>query len=224
MKVGIVCWWFNRGQATVGRQLRDLLDQLGHRTYILARPSSPREHRPGFISSSDVWQQPGVTFASGFEVPINEYLRWVDSNELSTVFFDENFQFETIEQIRRSGIKTIGRFVWEHFSTNHVPAALKAYDVIYSLTSAEQQRYQTMGIEVFLPRRLSEPAEIHRSRGAGIFQNNGQTLALDHQITTTDVAFRFAALGSSTSRACANSRARPAGSRQTARCKDSMYS
>lgn len=147
MNIGIVCWWFNRGQATVGRQLRDLLDELGHRTYVLARPSSPGEYHPGFISESDVWQQPDVTFASEFMVPINEYLQWVESNELSTVFFDENFQFETITHLRRGGIRTIGRFVWEHFSPFYVPEALEAYDVIYSLTSAEQRRYHSLGID-----------------------------------------------------------------------------
>ena len=44
-------------------------------------------------------------------------------------------------------MRTIGRFVWEHFSADHVAAARQAYDLVFSLTRAEQDRYAGMGIE-----------------------------------------------------------------------------
>jgi hypothetical protein len=37
MKIGIVSYWFNRGQAVVSRHLRSLLESQGHETYVLAR-------------------------------------------------------------------------------------------------------------------------------------------------------------------------------------------
>ena len=42
MRVGLVTKWFNRGQPVVARQLRSALDDLGHETYILARPKKER--------------------------------------------------------------------------------------------------------------------------------------------------------------------------------------
>jgi glycosyltransferase involved in cell wall biosynthesis len=41
----------------------------------------------------------------------------------------------------------IGRFVWEHFTRDHVEPALAAYDVIYSVTECERERYRSWGLE-----------------------------------------------------------------------------
>ena len=43
-------------------------------------------------------------------------------------------------------MRTIGRFVWEHFTAEHVAGAREAFDVVYSLTHAEQRRYAEMGL------------------------------------------------------------------------------
>ena len=44
-----------------------------------------------------------------------------------------------------AGCATIGRFVWEHFTAEHVAGAREAFDVVYSLTRAEQERYRGDG-------------------------------------------------------------------------------
>ena len=41
-RVGIVTKWFNRGQAFVSRYVRDALEERGHETFILARPTKDR--------------------------------------------------------------------------------------------------------------------------------------------------------------------------------------
>ena len=69
MKIGIVSYWFNRGQATVARHLRSLLDDLGHETLVLARPTKEIFVRPEHIDRGDVWSQDGVTAASAYDVP-----------------------------------------------------------------------------------------------------------------------------------------------------------
>ena len=50
MRIGICSWWFNRGQAVVARHLRSTLDELGHETFVLARPT--REATSGRRSST----------------------------------------------------------------------------------------------------------------------------------------------------------------------------
>ena len=45
------------------------------------------------------------------------------------------------------GVKTIGRFVWESFGYNHIQDAKTAFDLIYSLTRCEQERYHNFGID-----------------------------------------------------------------------------
>jgi 1,2-diacylglycerol 3-alpha-glucosyltransferase len=147
VRAGVVSKWFNRGQPVVGRYLRSALDELGHETFVLARPKKERGPMPGALASDDVWDQPGVTEGSSYDIPGDEYEAWVEANDIEIVFCDQNYQFEEIARIRERGVRTVGRFVWEHFSPEHVEGALAAYDVIYSFTRAEQARYAEMGIE-----------------------------------------------------------------------------
>ena len=146
MRIGIVSWWFNRGQAVVGRQLRSALDGLGHETFVLARPTRGGNIRPSFIDRTGVWDQRGVTEASAYEIPVQEYQDWADETSPQIVFFDQNYQFEEIATLRRAGIRTVGRFVWEAFAAADVDPAKRAFDLIYSLTACERERYHALGI------------------------------------------------------------------------------
>ena len=147
MIAGVVSKWFNRGQPVVGRYLRSALDELGHETYVLARPKKERGPMPGALSGDDVWDQPGVTEGSSYDIPLAEYEAWVDGSGIEVVFCDQNYQFDEVRALRERGVRTVGRFVWEHFSPQHVEPAKAAYDVVYSFTRAEQARYREMGIE-----------------------------------------------------------------------------
>jgi 1,2-diacylglycerol 3-alpha-glucosyltransferase len=147
MRIGIVTKWFSSGQATVARHLRSAFEELGHESFILARPGAGP--RAGALETEDpIWDAPGVTHASRQEVPPDEYARWAADNGLDAAFFDNAYEFEDIRAgLRDNGVATVGRFVWEHFSADDVEPARSAFDVIYSLTRAEHQRYLEMGIE-----------------------------------------------------------------------------
>ena len=147
MRVGIVAYWFNRGQAVVARQIRAALEGLGHETFVLARPTRKTNIRPDWIDREGVWAQEGVTAASDFAIPEAEYMEWAEAVQPDVVMFDQNYQFPEISRLRAAGVRTVGRFVWEHFSDEHVEAAGEAFDAIYSLTGAEHRRYAAMGIE-----------------------------------------------------------------------------
>jgi glycosyltransferase involved in cell wall biosynthesis len=147
MRIGICAFWFNRGQGVVARQLRSGLDELGHETFVLGRPTKESFPMPQEAREDDVWAQPGVTAASDFFIPRDEYLQWAEANRIDACFFDQNYQFEELTALRESGVRTIGRFVWERFSDEHVEPAQQAYETIYSLTAAERSRYRDMGID-----------------------------------------------------------------------------
>jgi 1,2-diacylglycerol 3-alpha-glucosyltransferase len=147
VRIGIVAYWFNRGQGVVARQLRSALDALGHETFVLARPTRKTNIRPAKIETADVWAQGGITAGSDYLIPIDEYEAWVAANSLEIVFFDQNYQFEEIARLREAGLRTAGRFVWEHFATEHVEPATRAFDAVYSMTACERERYAGMGIE-----------------------------------------------------------------------------
>lgn len=147
MRVGLVTKWFNRGQPIVGRYLRSALEELGQETFVLARPRREKGPMAGALERDDVWDQPRVTAASRFEVPASEYLDWARANRIEAVLCDQNYQFEELARLRELGVRVIGRFVWEHFTAEHVPGARRAYDVVYSITECERERYRSLGLE-----------------------------------------------------------------------------
>lgn len=147
MRVGIVTKWFNRGQAFVSRYIRDAFEALGHETFILARPTKAKGPMAAHVDRTDVWDQPGVTEASEWEVPYREYERWVEENSLDVVHWDNCYQHEEIARLRAAGVRTVGRFVWEMFDPDDAGPAREAYDVLYSMTRCEQERYRELGIE-----------------------------------------------------------------------------
>jgi 1,2-diacylglycerol 3-alpha-glucosyltransferase len=147
MRIGICSYWFNRGQATVGRHLRSALDQLGHHTAVLARPTPDTFVLRRHVAAGDVWDQRDVTVLSHHHAGPEEYLDWSRRNELDAVLFDQNYEFDAISALRADGVRTIGRFVWESFSAWHVDDARSAFEVVYSLTRAEQARYRQLGLE-----------------------------------------------------------------------------
>jgi 1,2-diacylglycerol 3-alpha-glucosyltransferase len=147
MRIGIVTYWFNRGQAVVSRRIREALDARGIETFILARPTRKSFSRPFFVDDRDVWAQDGVTPASHYRIPEAEYLAWAQATGIEAALFDQNLQFPEIDALRRSGVRTIGRFVWESFGPDDVKGARAAYDTIYAVTRCEQVRYRDFGIE-----------------------------------------------------------------------------
>lgn len=147
MNIGIVSKWFNRGQPIVGRYIRSAVDELGHRSFVLAKPRREKGPMAGALELSGIWDQPDVTAASRFETPLQEYLDWVESNSIELVLCDQNYQFEELAELRRRGVGVIGRFVWEHFTRDHLEPAGRAYDRVYSVTRCEQERYRGWGLE-----------------------------------------------------------------------------
>ncbi len=172
MRIGVSSYWFNRGQAVVGRHLRSALDELGHETFVLARPSKDSAAKPALIERGDVWDQPGVTEASHYHMPLSEMERWARENELDAALFDQNYQFDEIARLRELGVRTIGRFVWEQFEPGQLQDAERAFDVVYSMHAGEQKRYADLGLETPRVRwgvhpELLEAAERFRGERAG---------------------------------------------------------
>jgi glycosyltransferase involved in cell wall biosynthesis len=147
MRVGLVSKWFNRGQPVVARQLRSALEDLGHETYVLARPKKERGPMKGRLQRDGVWDQPRVDEASAYDVTADEYREWVARRGIEAILCDQNYQFAELAELRRGGVIVIGRFVWEHFTADHVAGAREAFDVVYSFTRCEQERYRGFGLE-----------------------------------------------------------------------------
>jgi len=130
----------------MARHIRSIFEDNGHEVHVLARPVNPKMPVKKRVDFEGPWNIPRLSTCSEWEPPASEYVAWARDTEIEVLFCDMNLQFKEIAAVRELGVRTIGRFVWERFSKGHVASALKAYDVIYSLTRAEQARYKEFGI------------------------------------------------------------------------------
>jgi len=147
MRVGLVTYWFNRGQATVMRTLRRALDEAGHRTFVLARPTTENFHRPNYIAADGIWVQPNVTRARRFEISHDEYLHWARLNQLDAILFFQNKSFDAISRLRTAGFATAGTYMCEDFTRVEAEASRDAFDVFYALNPWSSYRYRELGLE-----------------------------------------------------------------------------
>jgi 1,2-diacylglycerol 3-alpha-glucosyltransferase len=147
MRIGFITYWFNRGQAVIGRSLRDSFAERGYQTFVLARPTKDKFYYPGYIAHDGAWNRDGVT-AAAHQTPTFEEIRdWVEKERIEAIHCDQNYGFDALARIRAMGVRTVGRFVWEAFAREHVDGALAAFDTIYSFTCCEQRRYRDFGID-----------------------------------------------------------------------------
>tara|TARA_B100000131_G_scaffold182964_1_gene176456 strand:- start:302 stop:1432 length:1131 start_codon:yes stop_codon:yes gene_type:complete len=162
--IGFVSYWFNRGQAVVTKYVKSIFDEAGYNTFVLTKSPKKRislkslsstrgikniftelsnkiKQKSDFEISQD-WIDENITIGSQTnQIEKSKYLEWADINKLDICFFDQNYQFREIKALKETGVKTIGRFVWEQFAPEHANEANDAFDIIYSLTNCEHNRY-----------------------------------------------------------------------------------
>lgn len=148
MKIGVVSIWLNRGQSSVQLQILDMLRSLGHEIHLFVRPplDSFRRKNEAIARSPELPTLSSVTYGFSYEPIQGEYVKWVQRNQIESVFFDQNYAFNEISRLKLMGVKTIGRFVWESFDHRDAAPANNSFNTIYGLTHAECQRYQGMGL------------------------------------------------------------------------------
>ena len=130
MRIGICAYWFNRGQGVVARQLRSALDALGHETFVLARPTRASEHPAGVRRPQRRLGPAAGDRGLGLPDPGRRAAspggaRTSSRSRSST----RTTSSRRSRRCARSGVRTVGRFVWEQFSAEHVEPAKRAFDV-----------------------------------------------------------------------------------------------
>lgn len=146
MRIGLVSVWFNRGQATVMRTIRAALDELGHETHVLARPTESTFERPGFIATDAVWAQERVTHASANTIPPDEYVSWATATRIDAAIVFQNLDTEGLGALAASGVAVSGTFMWEAFGAKEAAAMAPIVDRFFALNAPTAAWYRELGI------------------------------------------------------------------------------
>ncbi|MEQ8840431.1 MAG: hypothetical protein RIB98_05590 [Acidimicrobiales bacterium] len=146
MRIGLVSLWFNRGQATVMRTIRQALDERGHETHVLARPTESTFERPSFIASDSVWAQDRVTHASNHTIPPAEYVEWATTTGIDCAIVFQNLDTVGLAALRSAGVAVIGTFMWEAFGPKEQAAVAPVVDRYFALNRPTAKWYRTLGV------------------------------------------------------------------------------
>jgi glycosyltransferase involved in cell wall biosynthesis len=142
MRIGLVSFWFTRGQAFVMREIRRIYRDAGHDTFVLARPDKLK----GRVRTDGIWAEDGVEVASEWAIPQAELLAWSQKHELDVCFFFHNDRFDDIAALRATGVKTVSTFMWENFPAEWAEPARRAHDVLYCMHTAQERHFAEHGI------------------------------------------------------------------------------
>jgi len=126
LNIGIVTTWFERGAAYVSRQYRDIL-QTKHNVFIYARGGET------YAKDNPIWNNVWVTwdkksiFRSMHVVNMVDFQKWIESNNIELVFFNEQYQWEPVLLCNKLGVKT-GAYI--DYYTKEIVPLFKCYDFL----------------------------------------------------------------------------------------------
>ena len=102
MNIGIVTTWFERGAAYVSRQYKELLEKE-HSVYVFARGGEKQ------AKNDPEWDGPEIFWAKRFyrestEIDLKEFKKWIDSNKIDIVLFNEQRWYDVLLFCRQNKI------------------------------------------------------------------------------------------------------------------------
>lgn len=138
MRVGIVTTWFERGAAYVSRQYRDVLSK-DNDVFVFARGGEEQ------AQSDPKWDDPRVTWGiapytnAHNAVDLGQFRRWITSNRLEVVFFNEQTWWPPVVLAKDLGVVT-GTYV-DYYTERTVPL-FAAFDFLICNT---KRHYSVFG-------------------------------------------------------------------------------
>jgi glycosyltransferase involved in cell wall biosynthesis len=162
MNIGIVTTWFECGAAYVSRQYRDVL-KTKHNVFIYARGGED------YAKGDPTWDVPGVTwgrrsvFRSIHSVNMADFQKWVKSNHLDVVFFNEQHQWAPVLLCNKLGIKT-GAYI-DYYTKDTIPF-FGCYDFLICNTQRHYNIFKWHPQVFYIPWgtdiNLFKPITLHR--------------------------------------------------------------
>jgi glycosyltransferase involved in cell wall biosynthesis len=143
VRIGIISYWFERGNPYVMKGIRDALSKE-YEVFILAYPSPLYGGR--HIEWKGEWQVPNLTVYDKFRVDPSFLEEWIKENGISIIFLGDIHQFRLMEAAKRIGVRVVGYIEWESFNPAFLPL-YKAFDRIISPIQTGYEVLKSFGLE-----------------------------------------------------------------------------
>lgn len=127
MKIGIVTTWFERGAAYVSRQFEEVLTKE-HEVFIYARGGEDYAiGNPKWDKENVTWGKKILTPFTGTIIDKKEFIKWIESNNIEVVIFNEQRWWYPIIWCNELGVKTIAYV--DYYTEDTLPL-YDIYDVL----------------------------------------------------------------------------------------------
>ena len=167
MNIGIVTTWFERGAAYVSRQFMDVLSK-GNNVFIYARGGE------AYAIDNPKWNLPNVhwgkrsegksTYIDSTYIVKKDFIKWIKSNEIEAVLFNEQRWYEPLLWCKEYKIKT---FAYIDYYTEETIPLFDIYDCLicntkrhhFAFKEHKNAQYLKWGTDISLYRPSTEEHE-----------------------------------------------------------------
>lgn len=139
MNIGIVTTWFERGAAYVSKQFMKVLQDT-HNVFIYARSGE------SYAIGNQEWDFPNVHWSKKINSPFTvnvmdkkEFTRWIKTNKIEAVLFNEQHWWEPLIWCYELKIKTIGYV--DYYTEQTVPL-FAVYDMLICNTKKHLEAFK----------------------------------------------------------------------------------
>lgn len=148
MNIGIVTTWFERGAAYVSKQFEEVL-ATKHNVFIYARGGE------SYAKGDAKWDKENVTWGTRIKSPFvatvikkTDFIKWLKTNNIELVIFNEQHWFQPILWCKRLGIKTIAYV--DYYTEKMIPL-FDIYDAVICNTKRHMQAFNKHKHACYIP-------------------------------------------------------------------------
>ena len=132
MKIGIISVWCNRGRGVVARRIRNIFEEAGHETFVLALPTKETAPIGNHVDSRGIWNVDNISFAPTFAPAADTYLGWAAETGVEVVFCDMVLQYDEIQQLRFHALEGFGVILGQIGLLSEVARKIEQFKAIVS--------------------------------------------------------------------------------------------
>lgn len=137
MNIGFVSTWYERGAAYVTRQYIELLKGK-HQVYVYARAGEREQDNQEWSQSYVTW---GRRTGENYGVQWSDFKKWVNTNQIEVVLFNEQQQMDILADIKRNMPSLrIGEYI-DYYKRNTIEKR-RIYDFLICNTRRHFETFQ----------------------------------------------------------------------------------
>lgn len=173
MNIGIVTTWTERGASYVSKQIMDSLNSE-HNVFIYARGGEQYEKGNKSWDTNNVYWGKKLYTTYSTSINIKDFLKWIRVNEIDTIIFNEQRDWESVLVLKKLDIK-VGTYV--DYYTEETISFFNIYDFVICNTQRHFDLFSKHNNPIYIPWgtdiNLFKPIDLVENNKITFFHSSG---------------------------------------------------